>query len=159
MKKLVYLAVALIVILIFVFSRSTDDTGEIAEVVDQMAEAGRNGMFGDVTEHVSIEYRDDYGATYLVVKSIVESFFQKFNKFDTKYKNLAVSFDESDEGDKTAVANLDIHITGYRSGVPVDILGREDLYQNITLNLKKNKLLGWKITKAEGLDDIVEEGM
>ena len=157
MKKLVVLVVVIIALLFFYLCRSTDDTTEISEVLDQMVESGENGMQGDLMEHVSIEYRDDYGATYLIIKNVVDNFFQKFTKFDTKYENLAVSIDKSESGDNTAVANLDIHIIGYRSGAPVDILGTEGSYQNITVELKKNKLLGWKITKAEGFENILEE--
>jgi len=159
MNKLAVLVIVVIALLVFFLCRSTDDTSEISGVIDQMVEAGEKGMQGDLMEHVSIEYKDDYGASYLVVKNVVENFFQKFSKFDTDYKNLAVSIDNSENGDKTAVANLDIHIIGYRSGTPVDILGSEDSYQNITVELKKSKLLGWKITKAEGFENIIEEGI
>lgn len=158
MKKVVILVVIILAILILVFGRSADDSSEIEAVIIKMTEAGKNGEYQGVTEYVSIEYRDDYGATYIIVKKLVENLFQKFNKFDTKYKNLSVSVDQAENGDKTAAANLDIHITGYQSGVPVDIIGTEDLYQNITVHLKKTKLLGWKITKSEGFDNIIEEG-
>ena len=159
MKKLTVLVIVIIALLVFYLCRSTDDTSEISEVLNQMVEAGEKGMQGDLMDHVSIEYRDDYGASYLVVKNVVDNFFQKFSNFDTKFNNLAVSLDTSESGDKTAVANLDIHIIGYRSGAPVDILGTEDSYQNVTLELKKTKLLGWKITKAEGFENIIEEGI
>lgn len=159
MKKLTVLVIVIIALLVFFLCRSTDDTSEISKVIDQMVEAGEKGMQGDLMEHVSIEYRDDYGANYLVVKNVVENFFKKFSNFDTKYKNLTVSIDESESDDKIAFANLDIHIIGYRSGTPIDVLGTDDSYQNVTVELNKTKILGWKITKAEGFENAIEEGI
>lgn len=159
MKKYVFLIIAVVAVLIFFYSRSGDDTSEIAHVLDQMVEAGKQGMQGDLIEHVSIEYRDDYGGSYLVVKNVVENLFDKYKKFDTKYKNLSVSIDNPENGDKTAVANLDIHIVGYTSDVPIDLLGTEDSYQNITLYFKKTKILGWKVTRAEGFDNFNDYNM
>ena len=159
MKKFISLILILLAIIAFLLWPSGDDPSEIEMVLNKMADAGRNSVFEGVTEHVSTQYRDDYGATYFIVKNIVQSFFEKYDKFETRFKNLSVSISESDSGDKMAVANLDIYIIGYKSDIPINILGDEDSYENIILTFKKSKLLGWKVVKSEGLDNVIEKGI
>jgi len=159
MKKFISLILILLAIIAFLLWPSGDDPSEIEMVLNKMADAGRNSVFEGVTEHVSTQYRDDYGATYFIVKNIVQSFFEKYDKFETRFKNLSVSISESDSGDKMAVANLDIYIIGYKSDIPINILGDEDGYENIILTFKKSKLLGWKVVKSEGLDNVIEKGI
>jgi hypothetical protein len=159
MKKFISLIFILLAIIAFLLWPSGDDPSEIEMVLNKMADAGRNRVFEGVTEHVSTQYRDDYGATYFVVKNIVQSFFEKYDKFETRFKNISVSISESDSGDKMAVANLDIYIIGYKSDIPINILGDEDGYENIILTFKKSKLLGWKVVKSEGLDNVTEKGI
>lgn len=48
-----------------------------------------------------------------------------------------VSIRETEEGEKQAVANLDVFISGIKSGIPSPILGIEDSPQDITVTLER----------------------
>ncbi len=158
MKIITIFAVLIIAIAAFFLWPSSDDPSEIEKVLNKMITAGQNGVYEGVTEHVSFEYRDDYGATYFVVKKIVQNVFKKFDKFETKYNNLSVTMNETENGNKIAIANLNMNIKGIKSNIPISILGKDDSFENITLTFKKSKLGEWKVTKSEGLDGAIDEG-
>jgi len=158
MKKIIVFTVFIIGIAAFFLWPSGDDPSEIEKVLNKMISAGQNGGYEGVTEHVSFVYKDDYGATYFAVKNIVRVFFEKFDKFETEYNNLSVSINDSEDGNKFAIANLNIFIKGYKSNIPINILGKDDSFENITLTFKKSKLGDWKVIKSEGLDRAIEEG-
>jgi hypothetical protein len=156
MKKYIILILIIAATLTYLFFPSGDDTREIEAVIQKAMEAGKKKDLESMMEHFSIEYRDSYGTTYPVVKNIIKTFFDKFDSFDGKYSDLKVSMDETEEGEKRAVANFDMYISGIRSDIPTDILGNADSPKNLTLTLKKSKLRGWKIIKVEGIES--EEG-
>ncbi|NIP37898.1 MAG: hypothetical protein GWO07_02445 [Candidatus Dadabacteria bacterium] len=158
MKIIGIIAVIIIAAAAFFLWPASDDPTEIEKVLNKMITAGQTGTFEGVTEHVSFDYRDDYGATYFAVKNIVQKVFEKFDSFDTKHKNLSVTISESEDGSKIAIANLDMNIKGKKSNTSFSILGKDDSYENITLTFKKSKLGEWKVTKSEGLDRTIEEG-
>ena len=152
MKKYLILIIIAVVVLIYIFLPSGDDTREIEVILDGVIQAGREKNLDGVMEHFSISYRDDYGATYPVVRNIVKTFFDKFDGFDGKYSDLTVSIDDTEEGEKQAVANFDISVSGIRSSIPTTILGSGDVPQNLIVTLRKSKLTGWKIVKVEGVE-------
>ncbi len=151
MKRYIVLIIA-IAILVYLFLPSRDDSREIEAVIHDAIEAGKKKDLDGVMEHLSIEYRDDYGTTYPVIKNVVKNLFGRFDTFDGKYFDLKVSMNETEEGEKRAVANFDIYISGINSGTAFAILGSEDSPKNLTVTLKKSKLTGWKIIKVEGVD-------
>jgi hypothetical protein len=151
MKKYVILII-IAVGLAYLFFPSGDDTREIEAVFIKATEAGEKKDLDGVMEPFSISYRDGYGATYPVVKNVVKNFFDKFDGFEGNFSALAVSINETEQGEKQAVANLDVYILGMKFGIPTSILGDADSPQNLTITLKKSGLGGWKIIKVEGLD-------
>lgn len=151
MKKYVILIIIAVVVFIYIFLPSGDDTREIEAILDEVIQAGKEKNLDGVMEHFSINYRDNYGATYPVVKNIVKTFFDKFDGLDCKYSDLKVSIYETEERGKQAVANFEISVSGVSSGIPTFILGNGDTPQNLTVTLKKSKLAGWKIVKVEGV--------
>ena len=152
MSKYIVLAIIISGILIYFFLQSGDDPSEIEAVFNEAIDAGKRKDLGGVMEHFSINYRDDYGITYPVVKNIVKNFFERFDGFEADYSNLIASINESEKGDKQASANLNARVSGIRNGIPVPILGDVDTPQNITVTLVKSKLGGWKIVKVEGIE-------
>lgn len=152
MKKYLILIIIAVVVLIYIFLPSGDDNREIEVILDGVIQAGKEKNLDGVMEHFSINYRDDYGATYPVVKNIAKTFFDKFDGFDGKYSDLTVSIDDTEEGEKQAVANFDISVSGIRSSIPTPILGSGDVPQNLIVTLRKSKLTGWKIIKVEGVE-------
>jgi hypothetical protein len=149
MKRYIVLIIA-IAILVYLFLPSRDDSREIEAVIHDAIEAGKKKDLDGVMEHLSVEYRDDYGTTYPVIKNVVKNLFGRFDTFDGKYFDLKVSINETEEGEKRAVANFDIYISGINSGTAFAILRSEDSPKNLTVTLKKSKLTGWKIIKVEG---------
>jgi len=151
MKKYVVLIIV-IAILAYLLFPSRDDSREIEVVIHNVMEAGKKKDLDGVMEHFSIEYRDDYGATYPIVKNVIKNLFGGFDSFDGKYSDLKVSMNETEEGEKRAVANFDVYISGINSGTAFAILGSEDSPKNLTVTLKKSKVTGWKIVRVEGVE-------
>lgn len=150
MKKYVILII-IAVVLAYLFFPSGDDTREIEAVFIKAMEAGEKKDLDGVMEPFSINYRDEYGATYPVVKNVLKNFFDKFDDFKGNFSVLTVSINET-EGEKQAVANLDVYVLGMKFGIPTSILGDADSPQNLTITLKKSGLGAWKTIKVEGLD-------
>ncbi|HZX15051.1 MAG TPA: hypothetical protein VFF49_11705, partial [Thermodesulfobacteriota bacterium] len=63
MKKYLILIIIAVVVLIYIFLPSGDDTREIEVILDGVIQAGKEKNLDGVMEHFSINYRDDYGAT------------------------------------------------------------------------------------------------
>lgn len=138
--------------LAYLFFSLEDDPREIEAVFVKAIEAGEKKDLDGVMEHFSINYRDEEGATYPVIKNVIKSFFDKFDGFRGEFWGLKVSINESQEGEKRAIANLDVSVSGISSGIPVSILGSEDSPQNLIVTLKKSGLGSWKIIKVEGVE-------
>ena len=155
MKKYILLIIV-ISILAYLFLPSGDDSREIEAVIHDVMESGKKKDLDSVIKHFSIEYRDEYGATYPVVKNVIKDLFGRFDSFDGKYSGLKVSINETGEGKKQAVANFDMYISGINTGTSFAILGSDDSPKNLTVILKKSKLMGWEIVKVEGVE--VEKG-
>ncbi len=139
-------------VLAYLLFRSGDDTREIEAVFNKAIEAGEKKDLEGVMEHFSLIYRDEYGATYPVVKKIVKNSFEKFDAFGCRYADLRVSINETEKGEKKAVANFNTYISGVNSGIPVSLLGSEGSLQNLTVTLKRSSFGEWKIIKVEGLE-------
>jgi len=158
MKIITIFVVLIIGIAAFFLWPSSDDPSEIEKVLNKMITAGEGRSSEGVTEHASFDYRDDYGASYFVVKKIVQTVFEKFDNFETTYNKLSVTMNETEDGNKIAIANLNMNIKGYKSNIPINILRKDDSFENITLTFKKSKLGEWKVIKSDGLDSAIQEG-
>ncbi len=152
MSKYIFLGIVIVGIIIYLLIPSGDDPKEIESVVREVLKAGEEKSLEGITEHFSLQYRDEYGATYAVVKQVVKIYLDNFDSFDGKYSDLKVSINEGEEGEKEAIANFDIVITGVKSGIPTYILGDEDSSENLTVTFKKAPIGGWKIIRVEGID-------
>lgn len=150
MKKIILILIVLVVLILFFFLPSEDDTTEIESIFDGVLKAGKEKDLEGVMDHFSINYRDEYGATYPVVKNVIEGFFAKYDSFDGNYSELKVSINDSDK-EKMAVANLDFYVNGIKTGNSIPIFGNEVLPENVTVTLEKNTFGDWKIKKVEGL--------
>ncbi len=151
MKKYTILIIIVTLVLAYLFFPSGDDTREIEIVIQKTMEAGKKKDLEGMMKYFSIDYRDDHGSNYPIVKNIIKTFLDRFDGFDGKYSDLKVSMNETKEGEKWAVANFDMSISGVRSGIATDILGSVDSPKNLTVTLTKSRLTGWKIVKIEGV--------
>lgn len=152
MARYIIPLIIVVVLLIYFFYPAGDDTAEIKAVLDDMIEsAGKKDPDG-ITEYFSLHYKDEYGATYPVVKNIIKNALEKFDSFDVSYSDLSVSISENEDGGKVAAANLDVIVTGIKSGVPHSLIGSVGSPENVTLILKESALGKWEITEVQGLD-------
>ncbi|MGB7292413.1 MAG: hypothetical protein WBD99_09590 [Thermodesulfobacteriota bacterium] len=150
MKKIVFSLIVLVVLILFFFLPSGDDTTEIESTIDEIMMAGRKKDLNGVMDHFSIHYRDENGATYPVVKSIITSFFSNYEGFDCDYSDLKVSINDSDE-EQAAVASLDFYVIGVKTGRRFPIIGSELSPENIIVTLEKTTLGVWEIKEIEGV--------
>jgi hypothetical protein len=151
-SKYLLLLIAAALVLLYLFFPRGDDPREIESVFGDMRNAAEKKDADGVAEHFSLQYKDEYGATYPVVKKVIGNVFLKYDSVRVSYSGLSVVFSENESGEKEAAANLDVTITGYLSGMPHDLIGSESSPDNVTVTLKKSGLGGWKITGVEGLD-------
>jgi len=151
-SKYIPLLIALAVVLIYLFFPRGDDAGQIEAVFNEIRDAAGNKDTEGVTEHFSLQYKDEYGAGYPAVKGIIRNAFQEYDGIQASYSGLSAVFGENEYGEKEAAANVDILVTGFKSGIPYILIGSEGSPDNITVTLKKSGISGWKIAGVEGLD-------
>jgi len=147
------LLIAVTLVLLYLFYPRGDDPREIKAVFDEMREAAANRDSEGAAEHFSLQYKDEYGASYPVVKNVIENAFRKYDSVGVSYSDLSVVFSKNESGEKEASANLDVTVTGQSSGIFYDLIGSEGSPDNVTVTLKKSALGGWKITGVQGLDE------
>ena len=152
MSKYILLLIALAVVLIYLFFPRGDDAGQIEAVFNEIRDAAGKKDAEGATGHFSLQYKDEYGAGYPVVKSVITKALEKYDSIDASYTSLSAVFGENEYGEKEAAANVDILVTGFKSGISYILIGSEGSPDNITVTLKKSGISGWKITGVEGLD-------
>ncbi|HVY54320.1 MAG TPA: hypothetical protein VHC46_01035 [Thermodesulfobacteriota bacterium] len=153
MSRYLILLIAVVLALVYFLYPRGDDTSEIRAVFDRMKEAASNKDTEAAAEHFSLQYKDEYGASYPIVKNAIENTFRKYDNIEVSYSGLSVIFSDTESGEKEAVANLDVTVTAKSSGMPYDLIGSEGSPDNVTVTLRKSGLGGWKITGVEGLDE------
>jgi len=147
------LLIAVTLVLLYIFYPRGDDPREIESVFNEMIDAaGKNDTDG-IAEHFSLQYKDEYRASYPVVKNVIENAFRKYDNVRVSYSGLSVIFSENESGEKEAAANFDVTVTGQSSGMSYDLIGSEGSPDNVTVTLKKSALNGWKVTGVQGLDE------
>jgi hypothetical protein len=94
---------------------------------------------------VSFNYRDEYGLTYLYMKELMKSVFQRMSDIKIEYENLMIKVN-----DKTATADMDVRIIATIGNDTGYILG--DLPKPVHLKFTLEKVrTKWLVTKTEGL--------
>ena len=151
-RYLLILIIVALVILYIYFPRGGDPR-EIEAVLGEMKDAAQIKDLDGVMSHFSLQYKDEYGATYHVVKKVIEDVFRKYDSIGVSYSGLSVVFSENESGGKEAAANLDVIVTGHSSGITRDLIGSDGSPDNVTVTFEKSSLGGWKITSVEGIDE------
>ena len=152
MARYVIPLLIIVVLLVYFYFPGGDDTSEIEAVFNSIIESAGEKNLEGITEHFSIHYKDEHGATYPVVKNIIIKAFDEFDGFQASYSGLSATIGENENGEKEAAANLDIIIKGIKSGERQNLIGSDQSPENITVMLKKSSFGGWKIMEIEGLD-------
>jgi hypothetical protein len=78
-SKYILLLIALAIVLIYFFFPRGDDAGQIEAVFNEIRDAAGKKDAEGVTGHFSLQYKDEYGAGYPVVKSIITKAFQEYD--------------------------------------------------------------------------------
>lgn len=146
---LIFIAAA---ILIYFFFPRGEDAGEIESLFNEIKGAAEKKDTEGVTGHFSLQYKDEYGAGYPVVKNIIAKVFERYDRIEASYSGLSAVFGENEHGDKEAAVNTDVLVTGFKSGIPYALIGSGGSPDNVTVTLVKSGLGVWKITGVEGLD-------
>ena len=145
-------AAIIVVLIIYFFVLSGDETSEIEGVFDEIIQSVREKDPEGVLERFSIHYEDDNGYNYLIIKRIINDAFQQFDSLDGSYENVSVTLTEDENGEKIARAKVGVKAKGVKGGVPKTLLGSDGSYDDIVVTLKKSALGGWKIVEIEGVD-------
>lgn len=153
MKKLFPIAIIIIIIIGFFLFRGKDDPKQFQSYFDQMLSAGEGKDLEKFMDNFSLHYKDDYGTNYIYIKHIVKNTFDKYESFEGVIENLDVSVSKDEEGNKIADTNMDVFVTGYKGGIPQEILGTSGHLDNITVTLQKSSLGKWKIVRVDGVEE------
>lgn len=152
MARYVIPLIIIVALIIYFYFPGGDDTSEIEAVFNSIIESAGEKNLEGVTEHFSIHYKDEHGATYPFVKKIIQNAFEKYDGLQGSYSDLSATIGENENGEKEAAANLDIIVKGINSGESHNLIGSDGSPENITVMLKKSSFGGWKITEIEGLE-------
>jgi len=150
MKKIILSLIIVVLIIVFFVYREEDYSGEVRNLLDELVMAGEEKDLEGIMEHFSSHYNDEYGANYFVVKNVIRNYFERYDGFKGEYSGLRVTAKTSE--DKVEVlGNLDLSVSGIKSGKYFQIIGSEDNPENITVILEKSLLGDLKIIGVEGL--------
>ena len=150
MKRIILSLIIAVLIIVFFVYREEDDSGEVRNLLDELVMAGEEKDLEGIMEHFSSHYNDEYGANYLVVKNVIRNYIERYDGFKGEYSGLRVTAKTSE--DKVEVlGNLDLSVSGIKSGKYFQIIGSEDKPENITVILEKSLLGDLKIIGVEGL--------
>ncbi len=154
MARYILPLIIVVALAIYFFNQSGDDPAEFEKIFNQVLEAGKQKNLEGITDHFSLQYKDEHGISYPILKNLIKRSFEKYDAFDGKFTVASTSVSENEQGEKLALVNMDLNITGTKSGIPYDLIGADDSPENITITLQKSTLGKWKIIEIEGLRGI-----
>ncbi|MBI5663951.1 MAG: hypothetical protein HZC49_02500 [Nitrospirae bacterium] len=135
--------IVLAAVLVAVFYPS--DKKRINKVLKACSESVLNEDIGQLMEHISYNYRDDYGGSYLALKKRAEMVFSRFNDFEITADVMRISVD----GER-AEAQLKVSIIATEDGRRGYFIGDAEKARDVRVLLEKSSY-GWEIINI-GLD-------
>jgi len=144
-KKSIALLFLLILTPIILYFLWPSDESRIKKLFKQGSQAIEKEDLDAVMSKVSFNYRDEYGFTYLYIKELIKSVFQRMNDIKVEYENLKIKVN-----DKTATADMDVRIIAAIGNETGYIFGDVSKPVHLTFNLEKEKTK-WLVAKTEGL--------
>ena len=153
MKYLIPLVVIAVLLFYFFLPASNDEdaSSKIEVVLNHIISSGERKDVNVFMEYFSPDYTDSSGRTRLVIKSIVQKAFDRFESMEGGYSNLIVSTIVDERGDTQTVASLDIWISGIKSGTTYKLIGTKENPKNVQIVFESVMLGGWKILSVEGI--------
>jgi hypothetical protein len=146
-KKSIALLFLLVASPLIIYMLWPTDEARIKKLVRQEAHAIEAEDIEEVMSHVSFNYQDEYGLSYVLVKKLMERQFQRYSGMEVEYDDLKVVVAE---GEKEATASMDLRVMA-RAGQEMGyLLGGEEPVR-LKLMLKKGGPLGtWQVASASG---------
>ena len=152
MKKLIPIILILLVVAAVFFLRGGESSSFFENYFNKMIEAGGAKDFEKFMDNFSLQYKDDYGTNYIFVKQVVKNSFEKYDKFESVIENVVASTYKDEQGNKRADVNMDVFVTGFKGGIPTELIGETGHLENIDITLQKS-LGSWKIIRIVGIDE------
>ncbi len=151
MKKLFIIAIIVLALAYFFFSGGKNDDEYFNSYFQEMVKAGEEKDTDKFMDSFSLQYKDDYGLNYIVIKNIVKNVFEKYDKIEGSFSELSSSISKDEDGSETAVVNMDVTAAGSSGGIYTGILGLNETPENITIYLEKSTFGSWQIVRVEGI--------
>jgi hypothetical protein len=143
-KSLIFLFILIILPIVLYFLWPSDES-RIKKLFKEGSNAIEKEELDAVMSKVSFNYSDEYGLTYLYMKELMKSVFQRMSDIKIEYENLMIKVN-----DKTATADMDVRIIATIGNDTGYILG--DLPKPVHLKFTLEKVrTKWLVTKTEGL--------
>lgn len=143
-KSIILLSLLILSPLIIYFLWPSDES-RIKKLFREGAEAVESEKTDDVMGKVSLNYRDEYGLTYIYIKKVLETSFQKMNDIDIDYKIVAL-----DIHDATAAVDIDVRVIASRGVDTGYFLGNAAKPQRLSFALEKVRTK-WLVNSVSGL--------
>ncbi len=97
--------------------------------------------------NVSLQYSDDYGLKYLIVKRILTDVFKEFEGFKIALDNIEI---EVDKKEGTAVASFDLRVIVTLHNQPGYLVGNSNSPAKVKMYFIKERLK-WQVVKVSGI--------
>lgn len=136
----ILIAVPLIIYLIW-----PSDESRIKKLFREGAQAIEKEDLDGAMSKVSYNYRDEYGLTYLYMKELMKSAFQRMKDIKVEYENLKINI-----SDRTATADMDVRIIATIGNNTGYIMGDLPNPAHLKFTLEKQRTT-WLVAKTEGL--------
>ena len=149
-RKLFYVIITLIIIAIaaiiikFLF---VSEKSRILKVINEGRAAVEAEDVDKCMSYISLQYSDDYGLKYLIVKRILTDVFKEFDGFKVMLDDVEI---EVNNKEKTAVAAFDLRIIVTLHNQPGYLVGTTDSPAKIKMYFIKERLK-WQVVKVTGI--------
>jgi hypothetical protein len=140
---LLFLFIAAPVIIYFLWP---SDESRIQKLFRKGATAIEKKDLDTVMSKVSFNYHDEHGMSYIHIKEMMKSVFQKTDHIKIEYENLKINL----KADKTATAEMDVRIVAAIATDKGYILGDSTNPVHLQFTLEKERTK-WLVTGTEGL--------
>lgn len=153
MKKILILIVIVIALLLVFRCQGKRDHAYFESFISEMERAGKEKNYDDFIDFFSVSYRDENGLNYLYLKNLTRKYFDKYESFSSSQSVNSVSDFYRDEADNELVdINLEVRVTGFVNGVPVDLIGSNNNTDNLNITLRRSLTGSWKVISISGVD-------
>jgi hypothetical protein len=144
-KKSIALLFILIAAPLIIYLIWPSDESRIKKLFREGAHAVEKEDLDAAMSKVSYNYRDEYGLTYLYMKELMKSAFQRMKDINVEYENLKININ-----DRTATADMDVRIIATIGDNTGYIMGDLPNPVHLKFTLEKQRTT-WMVTKLEGL--------